>query len=114
MDIASALATTQDPDARRLRASHPKGFEPGVKFSIDSGLPESAVISSTVELDAEDHRAKIEEQTGLMVPANLDVRLERLTLQNGAGGVVERWWYKYVFVLRERSALLTTTTTWPP
>jgi hypothetical protein len=106
LDIEGALASAQVPDARRGRAQHPKGFEPGVKFSIDSGLPESAVISSTVELDAEDHRAKIEEQTGLTVPPNLDVRLERLTLQNGAGGVVERWWYKYVFVVRTTSALL--------
>jgi hypothetical protein len=87
-------------NARRARQNHPKGFEPGVKFSIDSGLPESAVICSTVELDAEDHRAKIEEQTNLKIPASLDVRLERLTLQNGADGTAERWWYKYVFVTR--------------
>lgn len=69
-------------------------------FCTDSGLPESAVISSAVEIDAEDHRAKIEEQTKLTIPANLDVRIERLTLQSDADGNAERWWYKYVFVPR--------------
>lgn len=96
----AAIQTPSAPDARRERMSHPKGFEPGVKFSLDSGLPESAVISSVTEIDAEDHRARIEEQTGLKIPANLDVRLERLTLQNGPDAVVERWWYKYVFIPR--------------
>jgi hypothetical protein len=92
-------------DARRPRVAHPKGFEPGVRFSVDSGLPESAVIASDVELAAGDHRAKIEEQTRLTIPADLDVRLERLTLQNDGSGRVERWWYKYVFVPRTTSAL---------
>lgn len=90
----------EPPDVRRARPNHPKGFEPGVKFSIDSGLPESAVISSSVEIDAADHRAKIEEQTKLTIPADLDVRVERLTLQSDADGNAERWWYKYVFVPR--------------
>jgi len=105
MDIKAALDTAPVPDARRTRAKHPKGFEPGVKFSLDSGLPEEAVISSEVELEAEDHRTKIEEQTGLKIPADLDVRLERLTLENAAGGVVTRWWYKYKFIQRATSAL---------
>lgn len=102
----SRIAIPEQPDVRRARPTHPKGFEPGVKFSVDSGLPESAVISSAVEIDAEDHRAKIEEQTKLTIPANLDVRLERLTLQSDADGVAERWWYKYVFVQRLTSVLL--------
>src|SRR5688500_736230 len=88
------------PDARRPRATHPKGFEPGVKFSVDSGLPESAVISSTVDLDATYHRAKIIEQTGLRVPDSRDVRLERLTLPSIGVGIAERWWYKDVSVHR--------------
>ncbi len=100
MSLSDALDNIEQPDARRARPVHPKGFEPGVRFSITSGLPESAVITSSSELAAADHRAKIEEQTGLVVPPGLDVRLERLTLQNGAGGDVERWWYKYVFVPR--------------
>jgi hypothetical protein len=100
MDIERALAETQQPDARRARPSHPQGFEPGIRFNVDSGLPESAVISSATEIEAADHRKRIEEQTKLTVPADLDVRLERLTLQNGPDGEVERWWYKYVFVPR--------------
>lgn len=71
-----------------------------MRFSVDSGLPESAVISSRTEVAAGDHRARIEEQTKLTIPADLDVRLERLTLQNGPDGTVERWWYKYHFVPR--------------
>lgn len=97
MSLANLAA--ESPDARRVRTSHPKGFEPGVRFSVDSGLPESAVISSAVEIEGEDHRAKIEEQTGLKIPAGLEVRLERLTLQT-SGDVAERWWYKYLFVPR--------------
>ena len=99
MSLAGRVAPPSMADARRARPTHPKGFEPGVRFSVDSGLPETATISSTTEIDAADHRARIEEQTGLTIPANLDVRLERLTLQNGAEGV-ERWWYKYLFVPR--------------
>ena len=93
------------PDARRPKATHPRGFEPGVRFSVDSGLPEEAVISSDFEIEADDHRKKIEEQTNLKIPAHLDVRLERLTLENAAGGVVTRWWYKYKFVERTTHAL---------
>ena len=105
IDINAALTATQAPDVRRPRGSHPKGFEPGVTFSVDSGLPETAVIASSVELDATDHRAKIEEQTGLTIPDSLDVRLERLTLQSDADGQAERWWYKYVFVARSASSI---------
>lgn len=103
MDISQALNAAETPDARRPRLNHPKGFEPGVKFSVDSQLPESAVICSDVELEAADHRAKIEEQTKLAIPAHLDVRLERLTLQAGLDGA-ERWWYKYVFIQRSASS----------
>lgn len=99
MSLADRLTVEPTPDARRVRPAHPKGFEPGVTFSIESGLPETAVISSQTQIDAADHRAKIEEQTGLTIPADLDVRLERLTLQSGLDGA-ERWWFKYLFVPR--------------
>jgi hypothetical protein len=102
--IADALNAAPMPDARRTRATHPKGFEPGVTFNVESGLPATAVISSHVELDAAEHRAKIIEQTGLHIPDALDVRLERLTLQSGADGTAERWWYKYLFVARAHHA----------
>lgn len=91
-------------NARRTRATHPKGFEPGVTFSVETGLPETAVVSSDRELfESEDHRAKITEQTRLPIPDHLDVRLERLTLENANGpdgAVATRWWYKYKFVPR--------------
>lgn len=105
-DLAETLARTVAPsaDARRARARHPQGFEPGVRFSTDS-TPVEATISSDRQLSAEDHRTKIQEQTGLVIPANLDVVLERLTLQNAAGGVPERWWYKYKFVERAEGFL---------
>lgn len=109
MDIEGALADDEQPDARRVRAPHPKGFEPGVKFSIDSQEPEEAVICSTSELEAGDHRATIEQQTGHKIPDHLDVRLERLTLQSvGEGGIAERWWYKYKFIPRVSSETLNT------
>lgn len=98
-ELAAMIAAIEPPNARRDRMTHPKGFEPGVTFSVDSGLPETAVISNATQIDAADHRAKIEEQTGLTIPADLDVRLERLTLQSGPDGG-ERWWFKYVFVPR--------------
>jgi hypothetical protein len=72
-----------------------------VRFSTDSRLPVAATVSSDTEIrTAADHRAKIIEQTGLNIPPNLDVVLERLTLQNSAGGIPDRWWYKYKFVER--------------
>jgi hypothetical protein len=96
-----AQASAAAPDARRARSAHPQGFEPGVRFSTDSRLPVSATVSSDTEIrTAADHRAKIIEQTGLSIPDHLDVVLERLTLQNSAGGVPDRWWYKYKFVER--------------
>jgi hypothetical protein len=88
--------------ARRTRVSHPKGFAPGYALNVETGLLKEATVSSDAEIavaDIESHRKKIEEQTGLKVPANLDVRLERLTLQSTAEGG-ERWWYKYVFLPR--------------
>lgn len=104
MKLTQMLGNAVSEDARRQRQSHPKGFEPGVKFSIDSGQPESAVISSNEEIfNAEDHRKKIEDQTKLSIPESLDVRLDRLTLQNDSAGNPVRWWYKYVFVDRSVS-----------
>ncbi|WP_284984283.1 hypothetical protein [Arthrobacter sp. efr-133-TYG-118] len=102
-ELADKLArtTAPDTDARRARVRPPQGFEPGVRFSTDSNVPVAATISSDREIrTSEDHRAKIIEQTGLTIPDNLDVVLERLTLQNGAGSVPERWWYKYKFIER--------------
>lgn len=84
------------------RPTHPTGFEPGVTFTND-GAPSTATITSTAPIAAEDHRHTIEAQTRLTIPADLDVQIERLTLQNGAGGEVERWWYKYKFVPRQRT-----------
>lgn len=101
IDIEGALDATQRPDARRSRASHPKGYEPGVTFSVETGLPSEAVVSSDRQLfESADHRRLIEEQTKLTIPAHLDVRLERLTLENNGDSVATRWWYKYKFVPR--------------
>ena len=94
--IYDELAEAATEDARRVRADHPKGFEPGVDFGED-GLPTSAAVSSDSQVqDPEDHRRLIEERTKLSIPENLKVKLERLTLQDGPNG--PRWWYKYAFV----------------
>lgn len=101
--LAQRLAATpavEQPTPRR--GTHPTGFEPGMTFTND-GAPATATITSHAPIAAEDHRKVIEAQTLLTIPANLDVQIERLTLQNGAGGEVERWWYKYKFVPRERT-----------
>jgi len=96
-------ATEPAPALTARPRSAPNGFEPGVTFT-NEGRIATATIASTVPLDAQDHRAKIEEQTQLTIPADLDVILERLTLQNSAGGDVERWWYKYKFVPLQRTS----------
>lgn len=101
IDINAALeATRPAPAANSRRPNHPTGFEPGVTFTND-GRPAGAVIASSAPIDAADHRARIEEQTKLTIPADLDVTLERLTLQNGPDGEVERYWYKYKFVAKQ-------------
>lgn len=105
IDIEGALDATQRPDARRTRVAHPKGYEPGVTFSVETGLPSEAVVSSDRQLfESQDHRRLIEEQTKLTIPAHLDVRLERLTLENNGDSVATRWWYKYKFVPRTAPA----------
>lgn len=103
MSLADRLAATEPaPTLNRTRASHPTGFEPGITFSVD-GRPETAVIASSKPLDAPEHRARIEEQTGMPLPADLDVVVDRLTLHNNAAGEVVQWWYKYRFVRRQRT-----------
>lgn len=103
MSIADVAATVPINEPAHRRQNHPTGFEPGVTFTND-GAPSTATITSRAPIAAEDHRKTIEAQTRLTIPAHLDVQIERLTLQNGAGGDVERWWYKYKFVPRERTA----------
>ena len=104
MSLADRLEATDAAPAIAARTrSAPTGFEPGVTFTNEGRLA-TATIASTVPLDAPDHRAKIEEQTQLTIPADLDVLIDRLTLQNGPDGTVERWWYKYKFVPRQRTA----------
>lgn len=103
MSLAARLEATpelQQPAHRRQ--SHPTGFEPGMTFTND-GAPATAIIASRAPIAAEDHRATIEAQTRLTIPAHLDVQIDRLTLQNNAAGEAERWWYKYKFVPRERT-----------
>lgn len=101
MSLADILATNQPAPVRVARPAHPKGFEPGLTFT-DDGRPATAVLTTTTPLvKAEDHRNRIEMQTGLEIPADLDVLVDRLTLQNGADGTVERYWYKYKFVPRQ-------------
>lgn len=103
MSIYEALEAEATEDARRPRSDHPKGFEPGVDFDTDSGLPKSATVSSDAQInDPEDHRKLIEEKTRLTIPQGLVVKLERLTLQDG--GDTPRWWYKYAFVPTSKSA----------
>lgn len=106
MNLADALNTEPQPDARRTRASHPKGYEPGVTFSVETGQPETAIVSSDTQIfESHDHRALIEKQTRLTIPDHLDVRLERLTLENNGDSVATRWWYKYKFVPRPSDVL---------
>lgn len=99
MSISDALEAEAEENARRPRFDHPKGFEPGVDFDVESGQPKAATVSSDVQVD--DHRALIEEKTQLKIPDNLQVRLERLTLQDGPGD--PKWWYKYTFVPTARA-----------
>lgn len=85
--------------SRKIKFDHPKGFEPGVTFNLESGLPKEAVISSeSMIASMEEHRAAVEAGTGVTVPDSLMVVPERLTIQrNGVTHEPERYWYKYVF-----------------
>lgn len=58
------------PDARRSRESHPKGFEPGVRFD-GSGLAEVTMTVKDISGDEAAWRDKIQLVTGLTIP---DVR----------------------------------------
>jgi len=100
MTLAGRLAPPSMPDARRARPTHPKGYEPGVRYDVSTGRPTSATISSTSKIEDGQHRGSIEAKTGLPVPEDCEVRVERLTLQESPDGV-ERWWYKYVYIYRE-------------
>lgn len=103
MSITDIAATTPPPEHEPRRGSHPTGFDPiGITYTAE-GRPESAVLASKAPLAAPEHRAKIEEQTRLPLPADLDVQVERLTIQNDADGNPVQWWYKYRFVPRART-----------
>lgn len=104
MSIAevAALSPEPAPEPAHRRMSHPTGFEPGVTFSAD-GRPATACVASSKPLDAPEHRANIERATGLPLPSDIDVQIERMTLHQLASGDTVQWWYKYKFVPRQRT-----------
>lgn len=102
MSLAERAATPAAPEATARRMSHPTGHEPGLTFTSE-GRPETATIASTKPLAAPEHRGKIEQQTGMSLPGDLDVQVDRLTLQNNADGQPVQWWYKYKFIRRQRT-----------
>lgn len=80
MGLSERLSVPQSPDARRPRASHPKGFEPGVSY--DSGrMVEAAVNIAPGELIPEDEQAwrdHIQRTTGMTVPEGRRVELTQV------------------------------------
>jgi hypothetical protein len=88
--------------------NHPKDFPPGLQFDIDTQQLIGANMSSTVPLENDaEHRANIERCTGHKVPDNLIVRLAAMTLQQGADNTPQRWWYKYKFIEKPTTELIT-------
>lgn len=101
MSLTDALEAASADDDRRARPNHPN---PEVSFDVASGLPATATVTSDVKIeDATDHRKLIEDRTQIEVPADMDVRVEKLTLQDCPDGS-QRWWYKYAFVPRAGAA----------
>jgi hypothetical protein len=74
VNIEEALKVTEHPDARRPRANHPKGFEPGVKFDA-LGNPEQITTPPTAHLGTEDDWNRAVEAMGYTVPAGYRLRL---------------------------------------
>ena len=71
---ARTLNPPEQPDARRARPNHPKGFEPGVKFDAE-GNPEQITTPPTAHLGNEDEWNTAVEAMGYTVPAGYRLRL---------------------------------------
>ena len=72
--LADQLRTPQAPDARRTRAPHPKGFEPGVKYPADGTWVVTTPPIPEMLGDAEAWRQAVE-AVGLTVPDGWRVRV---------------------------------------
>lgn len=93
------LRTFNAPDARRDRDTFDLICGP-------DGRPSGLSISSNRKpefTDATDHRALIEESTDIVVPADMIVVMDRLSLKKDGSD----WWYKYKFLPRPTSELIT-------
>lgn len=74
IDIEAALTQAPLPDARRPRTTHPKGFEPGVKFDPD-GRPLEVTTPPVAHLGSEDEWNTAVEAMGYQVPDGYRLRL---------------------------------------
>jgi hypothetical protein len=75
--IADRLSTPQQPDARRSRAAHPKGFEPGVRY--EGNEPAEVVVRLTeIPEDEKRWRAEIERVTSMPIPDHRRVDLSQV------------------------------------
>lgn len=77
MALADSLAQPPEPDARRTRSTHPKGFEPGVVY--DAGeMSEVTVQLSEIPPDEKRWREEIQRVTGLTMPEDRRVLLSQV------------------------------------
>lgn len=77
MSLADRLRKAPAPDARRVRQSHPKGFEPGVKFEAGQ-LAEVNVQLTEIPEDEQAWRDEITRVTTLTVPDGKRVVLSQV------------------------------------
>lgn len=81
MGLADRLDAVPEPDARRPRQQHPKGFEPGIKF--EAGEPSEVTVQlDTVPEDEQAWRAEILRRTGLEIPEDRQVQLTQIRYWN--------------------------------
>lgn len=99
MGIADSLATPRQPDARRARATHPKGMEPGVIYA--GGQPSEVVLSvREIPEDEQRWREEITRVTGLSIPDHRQVELSQVRYWGDPGAP-----YVYCrFVITDRVA----------
>jgi hypothetical protein len=77
MSLADRLNAEQEPDARRAREDHPKGFEPGARY--EAGEPAEVVVR-LVEIPENEQRwrAEIERVTSMPIPEHRRVELSQV------------------------------------
>lgn len=69
MDLDQALRATEPaPDARRIRATHPKGFEPGVKYAPSGDVEQVTLSLKTIPEDEQAWRDEITRVTTIKLP----------------------------------------------